>query len=896
MKSGTMLAHYRVVEKIGVGGMGEVYRAHDTRLGRDVAVKILPERFARDADRMTRFQREAKVLAALHHQNIASIFGFEQTDEATFLAMELVEGEDLSEILRNGALPVDDAVEIARQIAEGLEEAHEKGIVHRDLKPANVKRTPDGRVKVLDFGLARAFSGHTTGEEDISSAPTMTAAMTQAGTILGTAAYMSPEQARGQEVDRRTDIWAFGVILFELLTGKRLFAGETASDTLADILKSEPDWDELPDELPHQVERVLRRCLSKDPRKRLRDIGEARVRLDDPEAESQVFASGVSSVAPARDHRGTRGIMSLLPWTLTLLAVAAALWLMTTRTDPGSRAQVVQVGFPAPPGKDFDLLGSFPSMPQISPDGRHVVFGALDPDGDEAHLYVRSRDQREAVRLDGTLDAQYPFWSPDSEWVGFFVRGEGLKKIRVGGGPAQTICDAGNAKGGSWSIDDQIIFTSDYNTPLQIVAAVGGEPQPLTSLEDDPNVDSHRHPQFLPDGQRFLYLARGTGGNDNEIRIGYLDEREDRTLLRSDVHVRYASGHLLYVSNRTLMAQEFDLASEELVGQPFPLAESVLVITGAAAAAFSVSDEGSVVYLRGSIDDAMSLRWLDRNGMDQGTVGDEAIFLSVALAPDSRRAALAVLDRQAGTNDLWVLDIERNLRTRLTTHAADESFPVWHPDSRTVYFASDRTGRYAIFRKSVGSTREPELVLELDVPVAPNGFTPGGDTLIYVTGQDSTGFDIHALDLTGAGGSRALVTSPADDAGARISPDGNWIAYASDISGMVQTYLAPWPEMTPVTQVSTTSGTWCYWTATSDRLMFQEGDGRLLEVPLTVVDGEARLGPPEVLFDHTTVKFDGAWLDVAADGERFLTIEADDLDMPRFCDLIIDWPLLAPDR
>ena len=897
MESGTMLAHYRIEEKIGVGGMGEVFRAHDTKLSRDVAVKILPERFALDGDRMARFKREAKVLASLNHQNIASIYGFEQAEECTFLAMELVEGEDLSELLNRGPLPWEEAVEIGGQIAEGLEEAHEKGIIHRDLKPANVKRTPDGKIKVLDFGLARALSGQTTGEEEPASQRTLTQAMTQAGTILGTAAYMSPEQARGQEVDRRTDIWAFGVILFELLTGRQLFAGDTASDTLAGILKSDPDWANLPDGLPFQVERVLRRCLTKDPRKRLRDIGEARVRLSDPEAESQIYSSMMSAAALADPGEKPSRLLAYLPWTLTFLAVAAVVFLMATRMQPAPEPSVVQLGFPPPPEKDFHLLGSFPAMPTISPDGKMVVFGAHDPDSDEVFLYVRGRDQRQAVRLDGTGNAQYPFWSPDSEWIAFFDRNEGLKKIRAGGGPAQMICSAGNAKGGSWSIDDEIIFTSDYNQNLKIVPAVGGTPADLTDLSQGSGQDSHRHPRFLPDGKRYLYLARGTGTQENEIRLGYRDGREHKLIMKSPVHVEYANGHLLYMSGTTLMAQKFDLDREELEGQPFPLAEDVLLITGAATAVYSVSHEGTLAYMRGTIDDALSLRWLDRNGMEQEAVGDQAIYTSLTLSPDARRAALMVIDQAAGTADIWVLDLERNFRSRLTTHSADDAYPVWHPDGRTVYFASDRGNEpYAIYRKTVGSTGTPELVVRGEDRSIPSGFTPDGKTLILLAFSDSTGFDIHALDLDGDGKSQPLVIGPGDEGSARISPDAKWIAYASDQSGMVQTYLAPWPELSPVTQVSTVNGTWCYWTEASDRLLFQEIDGRTMEVMLTEENGELRLSAPKLLFDHATVKFEGPWLDVTGDGERFLTIEATDLVVSDFCDLVIGWPLLAPGR
>jgi len=413
MKPDTMLAHYRVADLIGKGGMGEVYRARDTKLDRDVALKILPAEFAADTDRMARFDREAKLLASLHHPNIASVFGFETADETTFLVMELVEGDDLAATLRSGKLPVDEAVDIARQIAEGLEEAHEKGIVHRDLKPANVRRTPDGRVKVLDFGLARVFSGQTAGEESVSSFQTMTAGLTQMGTVLGTAAYMSPEQARGKEVDRRTDIWAFGVILFEMLTGKQLFAGETASDTLAGILKSEPEWDQLPADVPFQVDRVLRRCLAKDPRQRLRDIGEARVRLEDPLAESGMFSGPVQAVADAGDRRRWG---RFVPWALLAVSLCALAWLQIGAGNDAERG-VQHLAVPAPPEVEFHINGSFPGLPEISPDGTRIAFSGVTAEDNLVQLYVRDFGAEKAVVLSDTKDAQYPFWSPDGRWL-----------------------------------------------------------------------------------------------------------------------------------------------------------------------------------------------------------------------------------------------------------------------------------------------------------------------------------------------------------------------------------------------------------------------------------------------------------------------------------------------
>jgi len=893
MKPGTMLAQYRVEEKIGVGGMGEVYRAQDTTLDRAVALKVLPERFAQDADRMARFEREARVLASLHHQNIASIFGFEKADGVVFLAMEMVEGEDLSELIRRGPVPVDEAVDIARQIAEGLEEAHEKGIIHRDLKPANVKIMPDGRVKLLDFGLARALAGETTEEAVLGSEATLTAAMTQAGTILGTAAYMSPEQARGREVDRRTDIWAFGVILFEMLTGQPVFTGETPTDTLAGILKSEPEWEQLPAGMPFQLERVLRRCLAKDPRQRLRDIGEARVRLEDPDSESQIHSSMLAASTVSGGAETRSPALRLVPWLVAMLALVALTWSLLDRGPAPENGTVLQLGFSAPEGKEFFFLSSFPATPVISPDGKLVIFGAQDRETGEVDLYLRSIDQRQAVRLDGTRDGQYPFWSPDSEWIAFFDRNEGLKKIRVGGGPAMLVCKAGNAKGGSWSVEDQIIFTSEYNTSLQIVPAIGGEPRPLTRLKDKGSFDSHRHPFFLPDGHRFLYLARGVGGQDSEIRLGSVDGKTEKVIMKSPVNAAFAQGYLLYVSRQTLMAQHFDLQTASLTGQPFPVVDGVLTVIGAAAAGFSASNEGSLVYLNHTMDGTLNLRWLNRSGSAQETISDQAIYEGVALSPDDRKAALSITDIQSGTSDIWILDLERNLRTRMNNNPADDTSPVWHPDGQTIYFASDRSGPYGIYRKNPGSTRAAELVLALDIAIYPKAISPDGKTLLYIFDAGPSGFDIGAIDLEEDAEPQVVVSSPVTETSPVFSPDGKWLSYASDISNTPEIYIAPWPELTPVTQVSTISGTWHFWTDDGRRLLYQELNGRMMEVQVNRDGGELRLSSPEVLFEHSSVRLEGAWLDVTGDGQRFLAIESDHVKVPTFCNLIIGWPRLG---
>jgi Tol biopolymer transport system component len=865
--------------------MGEVFRARDTKLDRDVALKVLPPEFAADADRLARFEREAKVLASLHHPNIASIFGFESLDDCTFLVMELVEGEDLAEVLRSGPLAVDDAVDVARQIAEGLEEAHEKGIVHRDLKPANVKRTPDGRVKVLDFGLARAFSGQTAGEEAISSAPTMTAAMTQVGTVLGTAAYMSPEQARGKEVDRRTDIWAFGVILFEMLTGRQTFVGETASDTLAGILKSEPDWEALPQGLPFQVERVLRRCLAKDPRQRLRDIGEARVRLEDPTAESGMFSGPVAAVQDG-PRRGR--VAAALPWVLVLVCAAVAAWFAVggAGSDP---AETLHLALPAPDGASIHVTGSFPGAPEISPDGRMVAFSGLDAETNEIDLYLRSITAPGAVKLSGTRDAQYPFWSPDSRWIAFYDRKSGLMKVPADGGPAQKICDAGNGKGGSWNEAGDVLLTTDYNTSIFLAPAAGGDARPVTDLDADEGFNSHRHPQFLPGGRRFLYLARGGGQRESEIRMASLDGDSTVVVTRSPVMGQYAAGRLVYVRNGNLASQRLDLETGKLLGSPRLLVSDVMLITGAAKAAFSLSGEGSLVYLGGSADKLSTLSWTARDGTVGEPLAEDDDYAFVQLSPDGRYAAAGYTVDQVGTWDIWIVDLERNFRTRFTTDPADEVDGVWSQDSRRLYFSSNRAGDYDIYSKAIGSPDAPQLVYANGQDLRLLEVSADERTLIIGQQGEKTQMDLWAVDLDDPANPRLLRGTPAVDLGARLSPDEKWIAMATGESGTPQLYLAPWPSLTPITQVSISSGTSCAWTKGGRELVYQQMDGNLVAVPIAVEDGWPRIGVPETLFAVSAPDMDAVNWSVTSDGERFVAIDAKETNVPRYMNLVLGW-------
>lgn len=881
-----MLAHYRVAELIGKGGMGEVYRAQDTKLDREVALKILPGEFAADRDRMARFDREAKLLASLHHPNIASIFGFESMDECTFLVMELVAGDDLAETLRKGPLPIDEAVDVARQIAEGLEEAHEKGIVHRDLKPANVKCTPDGKVKVLDFGLARVFSGQTAGEGAVSSSPTMTAAMTQVGTVLGTAAYMSPEQARGKEVDRRADIWAFGVILFEMLTGKQLFVGETASDTLAGILKSEPEWDQLPSGLPFQVERVLRRCLEKDPRQRLRDIGEARVRLEDPMAESGMFSGTIAAVA---DTGGRARLGRVVPWGLLAVSLFVLVWLQLGTRDLSVKG-VQYLAVPGPNEVDFHINGSFPGLPVISPDGRRVAFSGLSRADNMVRLYVRDLGAEKAVVLGDTKDAQYPFWSPDGRWLAYYSRNEGLLKIPVDGGPPQMLGAASNGKGGSWNQMDEILFTTDYNTSIFLVPATGGEVRQVTDLDADEGFNSHRHPQFMPDGRHFLYFARGNGRVEPEIRYASLDGGPAKVVIRTPFMGDYASGYLVYVSHGDLVAQPLDPDTGNLTGSPTPLVEDVMTVPGAAKGVFSLSTEGKLVYLQGEATEDATISWRDRNGKEIELVSDMAAYDMVALSPDGRSAAVGIITEQAGTWDIWIVDLKRNFRTRFTVSPSDDSDLVWSRNSRGLYFTSDRDGEMAFYYKEIGSPDEARKIFSTGKSIRLWDVSADGHTIFYSEAGTGTAWDLWSADPGGQSEPRLLRKTVENDVLCQLSPDEKWLTFGSKESGQWQVYVAPWPAMSPITQVSTTTGTWSRWTRDGKELIFQEESGSLVAVSMTREEGRMSVGLPEPLFDFGTPVLESVYWSVSADGERFFTVNTQVTAAPTFCNLVLDWP------
>jgi serine/threonine protein kinase len=869
--AGTRLGVYEITAAIGSGGMGQVYRATDTRLKRHVAIKILPPGLAADHDRLSRFQREAEVLASLNHPQIAAIYGVEESAGVTALVMELVEGDDLSQRIARGAIPLDEALAIARQIADALEAAHEQGIIHRDLKPANIKVRPDGTVKVLDFGLAKApgaaggpgGAGSAGGLED---SPTITTpAMTQAGMILGTAAYMSPEQARGKAVDKRADIWAFGVVLLEMLTGVRVFKGDDVSETLAAILKDRPALDALPANTPPRVRRLIERCLERDVKQRLRDIGEARVEIAKIESGAPDF---VGASAVPRQSRG-----ELVAWSVAVVSVATAIGfgLMRPASTAMDVARVVRLPF-VPSGA---VTSADVGYTVVSPDGQKLVFSGRSSADGRRMLWVRPLDSLDATPLPDTQDGIEPFWSPDSRSVAFGAQGK-LKRVDLSGGGAQTLTDAGRLNGGAWSPSGVIVFSPDFNLPLHRVAATGGERVPVTP----PNSNA-RYPSFLPDGRRFLYYSSGGGtGGAVATFIGSTDSMEVRRLLPDAPAVYARPDRLLYNRNGMLVAQVFDAERVELRGAPQPVAAGPAAANAALGGRFSVSDNGTLVVQDPPMFD-YQLTWFDRAGKKLGTLG--SVFRGAApqlprLSPDGRRVVVQRFDRR---QELWIGDVGRSTFDRLTTVFAQLAF--WSPDGRSVICNLTRDGVQGIYQLSPGGGDEQLL---LQGTVFPSSATADGKWLFYAQSGERTRMDLWAVPLSGVApqGGRPnphpVVNSEFDEQQPQVSPDGRWLAYMSDVTGRFEIYVRPLTadaRAGEATRVSTSGGIQPGWGRNGRELFYVnvsrgtsaaemmtvpvQGDGKTFESGVAVSLFEVPMAPTQLISRD---------YDVSPDGQRFV--------------------------
>jgi eukaryotic-like serine/threonine-protein kinase len=939
-KADESIAGYRIVSKLGAGGMGEVWRAEDTKLGRQVALKVLPADVADDGDRLARLEREAKVLASLNHPNIAMLFGLEtaspchseraerveespeaQSDASgpgssqrapqssggpstpvpsdgtsaqddtrsfTFLAMELVEGEDLSERIKRGPIPVDEAVPIALQIARALEAAHQQGIVHRDLKPANIKLTKDGAVKVLDFGLAKAWEAEST-DNSLSLSPTMTQHATAAGIILGTAGYMAPEQAAGQGTDTRADVWSFGVVLWEMLTGVKLFDGETVSHVLAAVLTADPDLSSLPEDTPPRITDLIGRCLRKKPKMRVQAIGDVRIALEEYLADPESSAAPVER--PIHEAPVVPTWKRVFPWAVAgalLVALVAAILLRP------QESLVFKATIPPPEGTQFDLRPASPGPAVVAPDGSKIAFTALDEDG-RTRVFIRRLDAGKAHALSGTVGAQYPFWSPDSRWLGFFTQPDDvLRKIDTNGGPPITLCPASNGKGGAWSRDGVIVFSADASSGLSRVPVSGGEAVELT-VRDTSRHNSHRFPWILPDGRHFLFVARGVAGEESTIMVGSLDGGEPVELLNNGSQAIYASGRLLFVRDQTLMAQDFDPDSLTMTGEAFPVAEDVLVIPGASLSVFGASANGVLTFQTGSAIAETTLEWRDRSGRSEGSLGDAALYRLARISPDGGHVMVQVVDIESGTQDLWVYEVDRGIRTRFTFDPLADVSPVWSPDGETVFFSSNRSGKFDVYRKPLSGVGEAELVAEFERNAFPDSVSPDGRYLAVLTeGVDTA--DILIVDLERGGESSVFRQTEFNEGGAVISPDGRWMAYHSDEGGDFAVFVTTFPKESRKWQVSTAQGVYPEWRDDGREIVYTDYNGMLHAVEVDGSDATFEVGEAEELFAIEPPDQGGSFFSLAADGERILVIPGVTQQANTLLNLVVNWPVATEAR
>ena len=815
--------------------MGVVYRATDTTLGRQVAIKVLPDAFAQDTERLARFEREAKTLAALNHPHIAAIYGFEKSGGVHALVMELVEGEDLSQRIARGAIPLDEALPIAKQIAEALEAAHEQGIIHRDLKPQNIKVRGDGTVKVLDFGLAKAMEPGIGERGSGSLSPTITspAMMSGVGVILGTAAYMAPEQAKGRPVDKRADIWAFGVVLHEMLTGQPLFTADTIPETLAHVMTRQIDFGTLPDSTPRRIRDLLARSLDKDPKKRLRDIGEARVRLD------EVISGAAEEPAPhapaARGRLGWISALAIAAVTIAGLAIPALRHLRETM-PPETRVDLVTPATGAPT--------SF----ALAPDGRQIVFAATDDKA--SRLWLRSLSTTTAQPLAGTEGAMHPFWSPDGRSVGFFAEGA-LKRFDIGGGAPKTLAPAPNGAGGTWNADDVIVFAASVTGPLLRVPATGGAAMPVTTLA--PQEFGHFNPQFLPDGRRFLFTVGGSA-DINGVYVAGLDGNV-RTRLVSDLTSgTYApQGWLLWMRGDSLMAQRLGVDRLALTGEPLTVADGLAFDASSGRHAISVAATGLVAY-RTAGGAQRQLTWFDRSGTARGVVGEpDASIIQPRVSPDGRRV---VMVRSAeGAQDLWLLDGAR--ASRFTFSPAQDMFPVWSADGTRIVYTSRRTGPGGLFQRLTNGAGDDEPVLSTDQTLTATDWSGDGRFLMYMSIDPKTNADLWVLPMTGEDRKPFLfLKTPFREAYGTFSPDGRWAAYHSNESGRPEVYVRPFvpPGTTGAAAiggqwlVSAGGGILPMWRADGKELYYVNPDGAMMAAPITVSGSTVNPGTPVMLF------------------------------------------------
>jgi serine/threonine protein kinase len=864
LSAGTSLGPYEILASIGAGGMGEVYRARDAKLKRDVAIKVLPAALARDPDRLARFEREARLMASLDHPNIGIIYGIEESNHTLALVLALIEGPTLADRIATGPVPIEEAIHIAGQIADALEYAHDRGVIHRDLKPANVKITPEGTVKVLDFGLAKAL----TGEADALSAspanspamsPTLTMRATQAGMILGTAAYMAPEQAKGKTADRRADIWAFGVVFFEMLTGEPLFTGDSAAEIMASAIKEEPNLNRLPKSTPPAIRRLIERCLNKDPKQRLQAIGEARITLRSPHVnvEPAAVPSAELPVAPAAPKK------SLLPWIIAAsailaLALAALSWVHFREVPPVEKSLRFQI-----PPPDQAPIGAF----RLSPDGRYLAFIS------GAKVWVRSLDSLESKSLEGTEGATYPFWSPDSENLGFFSGGK-LKRIPRTGGPVQTLCDAATGRGGTWSREGVIVFSPGPTATLFRVSAAGGAPVPVTKFLGSSASQGHRFPEFLPDGQHFLYAAQSDKPEDNGVYVGGLDGTRARILPEQSSAIfapgpaGQTNGYILFRRLDTLMAQPFDAARLQLAGDVFPVSDRVgeAFASNTGFGAFSLSADGTLVLGSGE-SGSRQFVWFDRAGKRMAAATEPGNLLTDSaptLSPDGKKLVYVAGNNEEST--IWLQDLAGGSPSRFTFAPGRNSNGVWSPDGSRIVFSwqSRSTSNSDLIVKPANGAGKEELLLHAGVNGVATDWSRDGKLLAYSTDLPSA--DLWLLPLEGERKPVSFLRTPFGEQDGHFSPDAKFLVYNSDESGQHQIYVQPVPPNGSKWQVSKAGGANPAWRRDGKEIFYVAPDRKLMAVPVKT-EPAFEATTPQTLFEAGN----GAYIP-SPDGQRFLVV------------------------
>jgi eukaryotic-like serine/threonine-protein kinase len=868
---GQHLGSYEITALLGKGGMGEVYRARDVKLKREVAVKILPDEFNRNSDRMSRFQREAEVLASLNHPNIAAIYHVEEAGDTRLLVLELVEGETLTDRIQRGPIPVEETLDIARHIAEAVEAAHEKGIVHRDLKPANVKVTPDGKVKVLDFGLAKSWDAPPD-NQNLSNSPTLSMAATNAGVILGTAAYMSPEQAKGAQADWRSDVFSFGCVLYEMLTGRQVFRGESVSEVLAAVLIREADLTSLPPNLNPRLPELLRRCLEKNPKRRWQAVGDLRLELETLSAAPYVGPVSVEAAGATPSKRPVFWIAATVAVLLLAVGMGVAFTLLYRSLE---EPRVVRF-FVGPPEKSSFGSGSGAggevTLPIISPDGRRLAFTARDTaSGNKILLWVRTLDTLKPQSLPETDGAYLPFWSPDSRSIAFFAQGM-LKRIDIAGGPPQNLAEAPGARGGAWSRDNVIVFAPISTGPLYRVSVSGGERVAITKLTQGQT--SHRSPSFLPDGRHFLYLVT-EGGQVNEVFVGSLGSEESKRILAANAGAVYSrTGELLFTRQGTLFRQRFDTTKLDVSGDPVPVAESIGFLNNVGF--FSVSNNGVLAYRTGTGLDDVVLTWVDRSGRILETVGTPGVYRGVDVSPDGQRIAVHRHDGNGG--DIWVYEHSRAPQKQTFDPERDNSSPVWSPDGSRIAFGAVRNGKWSVYQKLANGTGSEELLFESDSNAAPMSWSHDGKFIVLrVVSIEKTQGDEWLLSVNDKKAAPLIHEIPNELRG-QISPDGKWIAYESDATGQSEIYVKPFPSGEGKVQISTNGGISPRWRGDGKELFYMTSTGSKVVSVKTNTTGPAfDYKPPTELFDSGYVVLNHAGgsfnhYAVSPDGSKFLIL------------------------